>query len=186
MRSALLMAVTVGLAVGTFGAQDGAAQMASPEPRFSVELRASGVLPTFDIADAADFGFGGGAGIGYLASDRFRLMADVDIARHGTPTSGFHIDTYHYMAKGGLDVWKTDRAVLTVNLGAGAVTFAGDLPSSHTYFAINAGAKLGVRLTPAVELLVSPQGDIAFSDQADLGTDNSWVWPLGLGLRFKL
>lgn len=93
------------------------------------------------------------------------------------------INTYHYMAKAGFDVYETDSVILTLNLGAGAVTFGGDLPSSETYFAINAGAKLGIKLSPTIQLLVSPQGDIAFSDADFVGTDNSWVWPLGIGFR---
>ena len=40
--------------------------------------------------------------------------------------------------------------------------------SSETYFAINAGAKLV---------------DITFSDADFVGTNNSWVWPLGIGFR---
>jgi hypothetical protein len=31
--------------------------------------------------------------------------------------------------------------------------------------------------------VVSPQGDIAFSDEAEVGTNNSWVWPVTAGLR---
>jgi len=186
MRSSLAAAATLGLVLSGLSAGSVSAQMASDSKPFSIEVRGTGMLPTFDIADAADFGYGGGVGIGYHVNDRFRLMADVDIARHGTPTSGFNIDTYHYMAKVGLDVWGTDKAVLTVNLGAGAVTFGGDLPESYTYLAINAGAKLGIKIAPSVEFLISPQGDIAFSDEAELGTSNSWVWPLGIGLRFMM
>jgi hypothetical protein len=36
-----------------------------------------------------------------------------------------------------------------------------------------------------VDFLISPQGDIAFSDEAEVGTSNSWVWPFGVGLRIK-
>ncbi|MDA0330246.1 MAG: hypothetical protein O2958_14730 [Gemmatimonadetes bacterium] len=44
-------------------------------------------------------------------------------------------------------------------------------------------AKLGIKLSDSVQLLISPQGDIAFSDEAALGTNNSWVWPLAAGFR---
>ncbi len=158
---------------------------AQVERRSSFELRGIAMLPTFDIADAANLGWGGGVGVGYRVSPRVRLMADVDVAVHGTDVSGFNINTYHYMGKIGYDVVDNGKVVLTLNLGAGAVTFGGDLPQSKTYFAINAGAKLGVRVSPAVEFLVSPQGDIAFTKKADLGTNNSWVWPLGAGFRVK-
>ena len=163
-------------------ATEGVAQVERP---ISLEIRATAAVPTFDIADAADVGFGGGAGLGYRLNDRLRLMADFDLGIHGTDVSGFNINTYHYMGKLGIDVVNTERLLLTLNLGAGAVTFGGDLPSSQTYFAINAGAKLGIRLSPSAELLLSPQGDIAFADEADLGTTNAWVWPLGAGVRFN-
>jgi len=55
----------------------------------------------------------------------------------------------------------------------------------NTYPAINAGAKLGIQLSPSVDFLISPQGDIAFSDEAEVGTSNSWVWPFGVGLRIE-
>jgi hypothetical protein len=181
MRRFMMVATAV-TTLGGGATQNAAAQSAADSP-FNFELRATGMLPTFDISDTADFGYGGGLGLGYRLNDSFRLMADVDMAKHGTATSGVDINTYHYMAKAGLDVYETDSVILTLNLGAGAVTFGGDLPSSETYFAINAGAKLGIKLSPTFQLLVSPQGDIAFSDADFVSTDNSWVWPLGIGFR---
>jgi hypothetical protein len=157
--------------------------MSSDDKAFSFELRGTAMVPTFDISDAADVGYGGGFGLGYQLSDNIRLMADVDLGVHGTPTAGVDINTYHYMGKVGYDLYRSDRMVFTVNLGAGAVTFGGDLPWNETYFAINAGAKLGYKLTDSVEFLISPQGDIAFSDTDAVGTDNSWVWPFGIGFR---
>jgi len=38
----------------------------------------------------------------------------------------------------------------------------------------------------ALSLVLSPQGDIAFSDEGDVGTTNSWVWPFTAGLRVGL
>lgn len=177
------VAALAAIALSGAVAQETTAQMGSSDRPFSLEVRGTAAVPTFDIADAADPGYGGGFGLGYRVSDKFRLMADVDLAIHSTPTDGVDINTYHYMAKVGYDAFESDRLVFTVNLGLGAVTFGGDLPSAETYVAINAGAKLGIRLTDSVQLLISPQGDIAFSDEAVLGTDNSWVWPLGIGLR---
>jgi hypothetical protein len=54
---------------------------------------------------------------------------------------------------------------------------------SLTYFAINAGAKLAYNFGPSLALVISPQGDIAFSDDAELTTTNAWVWPVTAGLR---
>jgi hypothetical protein len=49
----------------------------------------------FDIADVANVGWGGGVGLGYLASDKVRLMADFDFGAHGTDTPDVTINTYH-------------------------------------------------------------------------------------------
>jgi hypothetical protein len=161
-----------------------AAQDSSARP-LAVELRGIAMVPTFDIADAADLGPGFGAGIGYRISPAVTLMADFDMAVHPTPTPDFDINTLHYMAKVGYDVYARDPVTVTVNLGAGVVQFAGDLPESKSYFAINAGAKVAVALSDAVDLLISPQGDIAFTKEDDLGTSNAWVWPIGAGFRFR-
>lgn len=81
----------------------------------------------------------------------------------------------------------SSRWSVLVNAGAGAMTFDVQAPGAQakTYVAINVGAKIGYQLTDGVDLLLSPQGDIAFTDEAALGTDNSWVWPFTAGLRFR-
>ncbi|MGE0440022.1 MAG: outer membrane beta-barrel protein [Gemmatimonadales bacterium] len=163
----------------------GTSLAAQTERPVSIELRALAMTPTFSIADAANTGPGFGAGFGYRVSPKVRLMADLDAGFHPTPVTGFDINTYHLMGKVGLDVVRTDKVTVTLNTGAGLVRFGGDLPAAKSYFAINAGAKIGIRLADAVELLISPQGDIAFSKEADVGTSNAWVWPLGAGLRFR-
>lgn len=33
--------------------------------------------------------------------------------------------------------------------------------------------------------VLSPQGDIAFGDEAEILTNNAWVWPVTAGLRVK-
>ncbi len=155
------------------------------ESKLALEVRALAVVPTFDIDDAADIGPGFGIGIGYRVAEKVSLMADFDMGIHPTPTPDFDINTLHYMAKAGYDVFVGDRVTVTANLGAGVVQFGGDLPETKSYFAINAGAKIAVALSGAVDLLISPQGDIAFTKEADLGTTNAWVWPIGAGLRFR-
>lgn len=161
------------------------AAQAEAAPKLALELRGLAVVPTFDIADAADVGLGFGAGIGYRVAEKVSLMADFDMGIHPTPTPDFDINTLHYMAKVGYDVFVGDRVTVTANLGAGIVQFGGDLPETKSYPAINAGAKITVALSDAVDLLISPQGDIAFTKEAELGTTNAWVWPFGAGLRFR-
>ncbi len=36
-----------------------------------------------------------------------------------------------------------------------------------------------------VDVVISPQGDIAFSDEDVVGTNNAWVWPLTAGINFR-
>jgi len=161
--------------------------LASPaQAQFSVEARGVAVVPTFKIADAAKVGPGFGAGVGYLAGDKIRLMLDGDVGYHGTKGQEMgKINTYHLMGKVGYDLYTSDKVTVTVNLGAGLVQFGGDLAESFTYPAINAGAKIAIALSEQFDLLLSPQGDIAFTKEADIGTKAGWVWPFGLGLRAK-
>jgi hypothetical protein len=180
-----LMRIAGALTLAVAASWSAAAAQDSSERPLSLELRGIAMVPTFDIADAADVGPGFGAGIGYRLSPAVTVMADFDMAVHPTPTPDFDINTLHYVGKVGYDVYVRDRITVTLNLGAGVVQFAGDLPESKSYFAINAGAKVGVALSEAVELLISPQGDIAFTKEDDLGTSNAWVWPIGAGVRFR-
>lgn len=163
----------------------GAAAQSQTTAKLALEVRGVAVVPTFDIADAADIGPGFGAGLGYRVAEKVSLMADFDMGIHPTPTPNSDINTLHYMAKVGYDVFVGERVTVTANLGAGVVQFGGDLPETKSYFAINAGAKIAVALSDAVDLLISPQGDIAFTKEAELGTTNAWVWPFGAGLRFR-
>ncbi len=160
------------------------ALLASPaEAQFSLEARGVAVVPTFGIADAAEVGPGFGAGLGYLASDRIRLMVDGDVGYHGIKGETGKINTYHLMGKVGYDLYTSEKVTVTVNLGGGLVQFGGDLAESFTYPAINAGAKIAIALSDQFDLLISPQGDIAFTKEAELGTKAGWVWPFGLGFR---
>jgi hypothetical protein len=98
------------------------------------------------------------------------------------------INTLHYIGKVGYSLTgPRDRGwEAIVNLGAGAVTFdVEEAPSTFTYFAINAGAKVSYNFSRSVALVLSPQGDIAFSNESELGTDNAWVWPVTAGLRLN-
>jgi hypothetical protein len=73
-----------------------------------------------------------------------------------------------------------------LNAGAGALMLDTDGAGSSTYPALKVGAKIGYRLSPRVQLLLSPQGDIAFTDDEDAGTSNAWVWPFTSGVRIGL
>lgn len=158
-----------------------------PEPKFFVEGLGGAMVPTFDIADVAKTGWALGTAVGYRLNPRWVLMGEFDYGRHKDKATGSAtIKTLHYIAKVGYSLtgprergWEA-----VVNLGAGAVTFDVEgAPETNTYFAINAGAKIAYNFNRSFAVVLSPQGDIAFSKESELSTTNAWVWPFTAGLR---
>lgn len=179
--SAALTAISILLA-GPLAAQSAA-------PKLFLEARGGAAVPTFDIADVAKTGTALGATIGLNLSPRWVLMGEFDYGMHSPKLSGTpDINTLHYVAKLGYSLtgprergWEA-----VVNLGAGAVSFDSDGSApTRTYVAINAGAKIAYGFSRSLALVLSPQGDIAFSKKAELGTSNAWVWPVTVGLRIR-
>jgi hypothetical protein len=162
---------------------------AQDQPRFLVEARAGAVVPTFGIADVAKTGGAFGATLGVNLSPRWSLLGEFDVGSHTDKATGnVDITTRHYMAKVGYSLtgFKEKGWEVSLNLGAGAVSFDVDgAPESFTYPAINAGAKISYHFSRAVALVLSPQGDIAFSDEDELTTSAAWVWPITAGLRIR-
>ncbi|HEU5049926.1 MAG TPA: outer membrane beta-barrel protein [Gemmatimonadales bacterium] len=162
-----------------------AAQMSSP--RLFVEGRGGVAVPTFDIADVAKTGAALGGTVGYMVTPRIALFGEFDYGMHKDKATGdADIRTLHYMAKVGYSLtgprergWEA-----MVNLGAGAVGFDVEgAASTFTYPAINAGAKIAYNVNRSLAVVLSPQGDIAFGDEAEIGTNNAWVWPITIGIR---
>lgn len=156
----------------------------------SIDLRGGLNVPTFDIADAAEAGPSFGAGIGIPLGSRVSLRANADFGFHpgATADDGTElpdVNVYHYIGGLGVVLHRSSdgRLEIAANAGAGAMTFDVDGGPSETYAAINVGGTLAYRVAPAVSLLLSPQGDIAFTDEDVLGTDNAWVWPFTAGVR---
>jgi hypothetical protein len=161
--------------------------------RVTIEARGGLNVPTFDISDAVDAGPSFGIGAALQLRPRVYLLGDVDLGFHsGAGVSGGvsapDVKVYHYMAKLGYQLLTEGSSPwsVIVNAGAGAMTFDVDGAESRTYPAINVGAKIAYRLSPRVSLLLSPQGDIAFTKDDELGTTNAWVWPFTAGLRLAL
>lgn len=179
--------LTAGVALGALLAGTTAAQTPAA-PRFFVEGLAGAVVPTFDIADVATSGGAFGGTFGYRANDRWTLMAEFSNGGHqDQATESVDITTRHYIVKAGYSLtgprergWEA-----AVNLGAGAVTFDVDGVDSFTYPAINAGAKIVYNFSRSFGLVLSPQGDIAFGKESEIGTTNAWVWPFTAGLRVR-
>ena len=156
---------------------------------FFVEGRVGAVVPTFDIAEVAKTGAALGGTFGYQLSQRIVLMGEFDYGMHKDKATGnTDIKTLHFMGKVGYSFTgpREKGWDFLVNLGAGAVSFDVDgAPKKFTYFAINAGAKLAYNFSPSLAVVLSPQGDIAFSKESELTTTNAWVWPVTLGLRVR-
>jgi hypothetical protein len=168
-------------------------QAQSVERRVSIEARGGFNVPTFDIADAVDAGPSFGVGAAVKFAPKLWLMGDVDLGFHsGADLAGGRqapdVKVYHYVAKLGYELLSEGQSPwsVIVNAGAGALTFDADGAGANTYPAINVGAKIGYRLSPRVQLLLSPQGDIAFTNDEDVGTSNAWVWPFTAGIRVGL
>ena len=186
-RSGMVAAAAVlAIALGT------AAPASAQEPgttNMFVEGRVGAVVPTFDIADVATAGTAVGATVGYYVSPRIVVMGAFDYGMHeDEPTGTVDIKTMHYMAKVGYSLTgPRDRGWdALVNLGAGAVSFDVDgAPSTNTYFAINAGAKIAYNFSRSFAAVISPQGDIAFTDEDEMGSSTAWVWPVTAGVRLK-
>ena len=162
------------------------------EAQVALEVRGGVNLPTFTITDAAKAGPSFGVGLNYKVSEKVWLIGDADFGFHSGADlpgggSGPDINVYHYMAKVGYQVLHRAESPLSLvlNAGVGAMTFSVDGGESFTYPAINVGAKLIYDLGSRVSLVLSPQGDIAFSKKAEVGTSNSWVWPFAAGLRLN-
>jgi hypothetical protein len=170
-----------------------AAQTQAEGGKVTLEARGGLNVPTFDISDAVDAGPSVGVGAAVQIRPRVYLLGDVDLGFHsgaGLPggASGPDVKVYHYMAKVGYELLADGASPwsVIVNAGAGAMTFDVDGAGSNTYPAINVGAKIGYRVSPRLSLLLSPQGDIAFTKDAELGTSNAWVWPFTAGIRLAL
>ncbi len=157
---------------------------AAQDRRVALEVRGGFNVPTFDIADIAKAGPSFGAGIAYRVTPRLWLMGDADFGTHDPKLGTGDIKVYHFIGKLGYDLTAGREGPwsILINAGAGAMTFdAGG--QSFTYPAINVGAKIAYRVSPQLAVVLSPQGDIAFSKKDELTTTNAWVWPFAAGLR---
>jgi hypothetical protein len=192
----LLGAATVAALIGVT-ATEATAQDYKP---LSINARAGIAVPSGSIADIAKSGAVFGGGLGYNLG-RVELRANADFGKHDVkvgpaPASGdLKINVNHFIVGAGyhlIDPRGENKVRLSVNLGAGAMTFKVDQSGAETdsFFAINAGAEAGYELSRSFEIFLNLQGDIAFKnkDELDLGTNDStaWVWPLTAGLKLRI
>lgn len=194
-------ATAAGAVVGALAlvAATGAPVAAQQAGDVTLDARGGVAVPTFDIADIVDAGPSFGLGAKYWVGDRVFLRAAADFGFHpgdedavvdGTSLGEFpDVDVFHYIGGAGVRLTPSDsRWFALVNAGAGAMTFDVDVDaedSSFTYFAVNVGGEAGYRVTERVALFVSPQGNIAFSDEDEVFTGDAWVWPFTAGVRIR-
>lgn len=147
-------------------------------------------VPTFDITDIAESGPAFGFGVQVPIGERLFLRGAADFGTHDVvDTPDVDVKVNHYIVGLGLPVvtatpespWR-----VSLNAGAGLMSFDVDGASeTDTYFAINVGGEVEYVLSETVSLLLSPQGDIAFTDEADGFTGSTaWVWPFTAGAKF--
>jgi len=188
-----MMRIVFGAFAGVFAAAFAAASPAQAQQRAALELHGGINVPTFDIADAAKAGPSFGGGLALQLTPKVWLFGEADFGSHGGADlpgggTGPDVDVSHFMGKVGYTVFRSadGKLAFLVNLGAGAMRFKVDgAESGNTYFAINAGGKLTYAVASRLDLVLSPQGDIAFTDEDILGTTNAWVWPVSAGVRVR-
>lgn len=165
----------------------GSVQAQAPERPWIVEGLVGAGVPTFDITDLADPGFTFGGAAGYRISEKILGMVEFDYGMHGGADGGPDVKVMHYMAKAGYLVFQSgdEKWRIFANLGAGAMTFDVDAADAETktYFGINAGAKVYYSINDMINIVLSPQGDIAFTSKDDGFTGSTaWVWPITAGV----
>jgi hypothetical protein len=115
-------------------------------------------------------------------------MGEFDYGMHkDKPTEAVDINTTHLIGKLGYVVSPAmaGKWEVILNLGAGVVNFDVDGAEGNSYFAINAGAKVAYNFNRSLALVLSPQGDIAFTKENELSTSSAWVWPVTAGFRIS-
>ncbi len=191
--AAALVAAALLAAAVPAQAQTATDDQAPRQTRAAIELHGGLNVPTFDIADLAEPGPSFGGGLAVEVAPRVWLLAEADFGSHGGADlpgggTGPDVDVQHFMGKVGYTVYQSadGRLSLLANLGAGAMRFKAEgAASGDTYFAINAGGKLTYAVGNRFDLVLSPQGDIAFTDDEVFGTSDAWIWPVSAGVRVR-
>lgn len=161
------------------------------QERAALNVRGGFNVPTFDITDIAETGPGFGLGVQVPLGDRLFARANADFGTHDVVDGGgLEVKVNHYIVGLGLPVVESTADSpwrVSVNAGAGIMTFDVDgAADQNSYLAINVGGEVEYVLSETVSLLLSPQGDIAFTDEDDGFTGSTaWVWPFTAGAKFR-
>lgn len=157
---------------------------------FALNARGGINVPTFGISDVAESGFGFGFGVQVPVGERLFARANADFGMHDiVGATDAEVKVNHFIAGLGLPIKEADESNnwnISVNAGAGIMTFDVDGASdTESYFAINVGAEVEYAVSEQISLLLSPQGDIAFTDEDIFGTSTAWVWPFTAGVKIR-
>lgn len=176
----LALVAIVALTPATLAAQE----------RTALNVRGGFNVPTFDITDIAEAGPGFGLGVQVPLGDRLFARANADFGTHDVVDGGgLDVKVNHYIVGLGLPVVEStgdSRWRVSVNAGAGIMTFKVDGAEQNSYLAVNVGGEVEYVVSETVSLLLSPQGDIAFVDEDDgFSGSTAWVWPFTVGAKFR-
>jgi hypothetical protein len=192
-RSSFRVRSATVVAVAALALSLSASRAATAQGRVELEVHGGFNVPTFDIADLAKAGPSFGAALAFKLSPKVWLIGEADFGFHkgaelSAGVDGPDVDVFHFMGKVGYTVYTSPsgKRSLLLNTGAGVLSFDVDGPATaKRYFAINAGAKLTYVMSRNLDFVLSPQGDIAFSEKSVLGGSTAWVWPISAGLRVR-
>ena len=163
--------------------------------RFLVEGRGGVSVPSGAFADAENAGYTLGTGVGYLFARRWWAHLDYDFIRESgrfdyihavnNPTYGIH----SVMGKLGYEVPLEPALAVEFNLGGGVSNFrpSGQSSlSSQTYLGMTGGARIRLLADHRLNLVMSPEVNVAFADRAKLGERRAVMWPFSVGLQYRL
>lgn len=182
------------------------------QSRVGLEAQAGVAVPTGRLAGLTDPGASFGLQAGYHLSPRVALNVDgnVDLLGGAAGTTARAPDMRVWRYGGGVsaDFLPAPRWALVGSVGAGAARFSSDrftasgqtaaASFAHTYFASNAGLKLGYALSDRVTTYVGARGVWIRADEEDSGAlaqidpnrfeafGSTWSVPVTAGLKIGL
>jgi hypothetical protein len=146
------------------------------QSNFDLELRGGAAIPAGDLAEVGATGAGFGAGVGWWVSEHvaLRLDGDLEILSENALPEGIVMPRavlWHYHA--GLEVAVPMSSAWRLRLrgGGGGTTYdtelfyAGGDDFLDTYFSVSGGASLGRQISQNLELGVTGQVFVVFTDE---------------------
>jgi hypothetical protein len=160
-----------------------------PDHRWFAEGAAGVVVPTGEYAKSTSIGPGFAVSIGYTFAPRWIAMGSFTAGFLSEGDIGPASNLYSYFLKAGYDIGDPDKKLSAyIPLGAGVVTFDpdSDVLRSKTHFALSSGLMFQYALDPRFALTLDALVTLAIVNEREFGSDAVWLFPLGVGLLFRL